>query len=329
MDSNNNTKQYSEEQIQFLQKLVKEQRDLDQQIKILKKAHQERETRKKQLDNTIIKYFKTNDISHINLKDTNCRIECVTVKSKTGLSQKYVSNMLEELLKDEDLSRDVLDYILSERQITHKFKLKTIENYDKKRKRKAPVPKEDKKFTTEDKGKLVLKLKDRFNGKTKPIEEINIQITDNQINEQQLTSNVLQQNNNKEHKEHIPSVSNPIETEVIDIQQHIKHSTTSNTNIIQKNNLKKDVSSIIDESTINEIIKPSNENITINISKPNKPNNNKPNNNKPNSMNSNIDNFINQQMEQIKELSSGKNVTDLMSLYKDLIDRSNSIGNVM
>lgn len=42
--------------------------------------------------------------------------------------------MLNDLLTDEVLAREVLDYILSGRQITEKVSLKTIENYQNKRK---------------------------------------------------------------------------------------------------------------------------------------------------------------------------------------------------
>lgn len=324
MDSNDNNKTYSEEQIQFLQKLVKEQRDIDQQIKILKKAYQEREKRKKQLDNTIIKYFKTNDISHINVKDTNCRIECVTVKTKTGLSQKYVTTMLEELLKDEELARDVLDYILSGRQVTQKFKLKTIENYNRKKPRKTKAVKEDVQYTPEEKSKLVLKLKDRFNGKTKS--PPSIELENNVIDEQELTENVLKKHDNIEIKENKNNNIEIKENKNNNVENKNEISLkSSKTTKVPKLKLKKDISTIIKESTTNEILKPSTENITINTQKPSVitkiPNNQNINTN----INANIENFIGQQMSQLKDLSSGKSVTDLMSLYKDLIDRSNTI----
>lgn len=351
MDSNNN-KKYSEQQIQFLQKLVKEQRDLDQQIKVLNKACRERKARKTQLDTTIIKYFKTNDISHINLQSSNCRLECVTVKSRTGLSQRFVTDMLDELLKDEDLARDVLDYILSGRKVTHKHKLKTIENYQQKRKKKKAEPKPEVKYTDDDKKKLVLKLKDKFNGKSqekaKP-EEINLNIKNEVVDEDKLTSNVLKDQlaKIKEEAAKLNSESIEIETNQVPtmeiqkdksinkkktnnktnnkstiIKSTAKTSTKSNdkpkkkTMVLKKpksepelvdGNLNESIQNILDTSNLNDIIKE--KPLDISFSKPSK----------SNTIESQIDNFI---QSQISNLASPNSVTDLSTLYQDLMKRT-------
>jgi hypothetical protein len=358
MDSNNN-KKYSNEQIQFLQELVKEQRDLDQQIKVLNRACRERKSRKTQVDTTIIKYFKTNDISHINLQSSNCRLECVTVKSKSGLSQRFVTDMLDELLTDEDLARDVLDYILSGRKVTHKHKLKTVENYQQKRKRKKTEPKPEVKYTDNDRDKLVLKLKDKFNGKriakVKP-EEINLNVENEAINEEKLTSNILKDQlaKIKEEAEKINNESIQIEpinkpnNSKIDNNSKIeidgptieikkanskieidgptieikKANTTYKTNnkpkkktmVLKKSikdekddGLNKSIQNILDTSNLNDIIKE--KPVNISFGKPPK----------VNTIESQIDNFI---KTQIGNLASPNSVTDLSSLYQDLMKRT-------
>jgi hypothetical protein len=349
MDSKDKNQKYSEEQIQFLQKLVKEQRDLEQQIKVLKKACKERENRKKQVDTTIIKYFKSNDISHVNLQNSNCRIECVSVKSRNGLSQKYVTNMLQALLTDEDLARDVLDYILSGRQTTHKYKLKTIENYQQKRKIKKPEPKEDKQYSTEDKQRLVLKLKDKLNGKIDNT-EISLNINNETVNEAKLTEQILE-NKLKSISENIKpediGVENetnqdfieefkkpmPIKKKIAELKQLRKEKKNqcneSKNKIIKQSN---DIETIIETSNTNEIMKQPIDNIsfenikfdTIKLenSKPN--NQNKLNNIEPLiekpkiTLETTIDNFIKQQMLGL----SPNSVTNLSSLYNDLMNKT-------
>jgi hypothetical protein len=321
MDSKDNTKQYSEEQIQFLQKLVKEQRDLEQQIKILKKAHRERENRKKQVDNTIIKYFKTNDISHVNLQSSNCRLECVTVKSKTGLSQKYVTNMLQELLTDEDLSRDVLDYILSGRQTTEKFKLKAVDNYKIKRQRTKREPKPDINYTSGDRAKLMLKLKDRFNGKIKQKkEDINININETAIDPSALTQTILE----KQYSDN--NASDVLDVPEIEIATNEEPNIeTSNTQSIVKSNIEIDniINSSADNDIINDII-----------------NNNKVNDimilpiKEPTNIETSIDSFIKSKINNLPDNLSNNNnlqlensMTDLKSLYNDLMKQAQgSIG---
>jgi hypothetical protein len=343
MDSKDKNPKYSEEQIQFLQKLVKEQRDLEQQIKVLKKACKERENRKKQVDSTIIKYFKSNDISHVNLQNSNCRIECVTVKSRNGLSQKYVTSMLEDLLTDEDLASDVLDYILSGRQTTQKYKLKTVENYQQKRKKKKLEPKPEKEYSTEDKKKLVLKLKDKLNGKSQPKEpEISLNIKNEMVDETKLTKQIL--------KDKLKSISENIKPEDIgidknDIIEELKKPTPikqkiaelkhlrkekkqqqkeANNKVIKQNN---EIQTIIDTSNTNEIMKEPLDNISfqninfdnIQVETIKKPNNIDPTIEKPKvTLETTIDNFIKQQMQGM----SPNSVTDLSSLYNNLMNKT-------
>jgi hypothetical protein len=346
MDSNNNNKKYTDDQIQFLQKLVKEQRDLEQQIKVLKKASKERECRKKQVDTTIIKYFKTNDISHINLQSSNCRIECVTVKTRSGLSQRYVTDMLDELLKDEELAKDVLDYILSERQVTHKQKLKTIENYQQKRKRKQPIKQDDKqdvKYTEEEKSKLVLKLKDRINGKNIPKKEkekeINLVFEENKVNTEHLASNILKEKLSqiKENAKQLSDESNidmeielnkPIE-HIINVNKEPNKSTYKTNKVVPKKNniilkkevkkdtnnsfkLNKNIQNILDTSNTNEIIKEQTNDI-ISFDKPQKIAKN-------GTLETQINDFIKNQMADLAPNS----VTNLTTLYQDLMKRANT-----
>lgn len=332
--NSNTQKKYSDDQIQFLQTLVKEQRDLDQQIKVLRKACREREGRKKQLDTTIIKYFKTNDISHINLQSSNCRMECVTTKTRSGLSQKFVTEMLDDLLKDEELARDVLEYLLSGRKITHKHKLKTIENYQQKRKRKAPEPKPEVKYTDDDKNKLVLKLKNRINGDmTKKVdkpEEINLNVQENKINPPELTSNILQQikeNAAKLNKESIqiepvvkPEVIVKPETKSTYKTNKVKNNKTKpkKHNIVLKKaskqvekpviDLNQNIQNILDTSDTNEIIKEIPDNISFD----------KP---KKNTLENQIDSFIKNKMAGL--ISSPNSVTNLPNLYEDLMKMGN------
>lgn len=352
-----NKKQYSEEQIQFLQKLVKEQRDLEQQIKILKKASRERENRKKQIDATIIKYFKTNDISHVNLQSSNCRLECVTVKSRTGMSQKFVTNMLQDLLTDEELSRDVLDYILSGRQTSQKFKLKAVDNYKQKRRRTKPEPKPDKKYTTEEKAKLMNKLKDRFNGKLQTKQDINININENIVDPANLTQEILIKGKEitSEDSENMEIVEQPIEQPIEQpveqpvvkpkqskykikknkkekpiIEENIQK--TSNTQTIKKQ--KNDIETIIADSNINDIIKVSNQIKCVNSKKQDI------NNTNGSDIASEIDSFIKNQMSglkatqqkiqeqpEINNMQLNNSVTDLQALYQGLMNKAQtSIG---
>lgn len=186
--------QLTQDKIQFLQELVKEQRELEQQIKILSKAVKDRKERKKQVDLNLIKYFKTNDINHVNLKSSNCRIECITKVKRTGLSQKYVNEMLAELLKDEDLAREMLNYILSGRKQTQEYQLKTVENADKRKIKPQKAIKSNDEFNELDKKNLIKKIKSKLDNPYKSNEgQIDLQIIESTVNPNELTSNILKQ----------------------------------------------------------------------------------------------------------------------------------------
>jgi hypothetical protein len=294
------TSKYSDEQIQFLQKLVKEQRDLEQQIKILKKACKQREGRKKQVDTTIIKYFKTNDISHVNLQSSNCRLECITTKTKTGLSQKYVTQMLNELLTDESLANEVLDYILSGRQTTEKVKLKTIENYKNKRLiKKRALPKTDKQFSTTDKTELIQKIKNQF--ANKPNQEIEPTPT-TPIEEYDDTTNDITNDTTNDTEEYDDTTNDTQDT----------HDTNDTEEYDTPNDLKVNNQYCIDADNC----------LPIMYNQPVKTSNTE-------FINTDINNFIQNQINDInplvklsKHIPVGNSITNLASLYKDLMNRA-------
>lgn len=294
-EANPNNPKYTPNQVQFLQKLVKEQRDLEHQIKILKKAAKEREQRKKELDNTIIKYFKTNDISHVNLKTSNCRMECVTVKTKTGMSQKYVTQMLQELLVDEDLAKDVLDYILSGRQVKCQYKLKTVENYDKKRKVRKKASKPDPTYTDNDKKTLIMKLKEKLNNPS-PKKTISADIEEVE-NELYLDVDTPATNEMEVLQKAVPDVCSDI-TESFPPNVLSKPMTPIN---------KSNVSDIIEQSNHNQVVKNINPNLALTMTKQKIPD---------------VSQFVQQQMINMQQSgSSGVNVTTLTNLYQDLMSK--------
>ena len=123
------------DEIQFLKKLVIEQKTIENQLKLLKEACKEREQRKKEIDDTIIKYLKTFDMSHINIEDNDTRIEYVNITRKVPLNRKYIETKLRELLSDETKAMNITASLFDARQKKESVALRTIEHYTTRRKK--------------------------------------------------------------------------------------------------------------------------------------------------------------------------------------------------
>ncbi len=113
-----------EEQLQFFKKVVKEYLKLDDEIKKLSKAIKDRRNKKDNLEETIITYLKSNEISQINVNEK--QLICGVSKRTSGLSQKNLDNMLHDYFADSKEATQVINFIMSNKMVKHIPKLKLV-----------------------------------------------------------------------------------------------------------------------------------------------------------------------------------------------------------
>tara|TARA_B100000029_G_scaffold352969_1_gene345567 strand:- start:48 stop:647 length:600 start_codon:yes stop_codon:yes gene_type:complete len=111
-----------QEQLDFFKEAVKKYLKLDDEISKLNKAVKERRKQKNNLSETIITYLKSKDISEINLQDR--QLICGSSKRSSSLSKNNINSALEKYFQNSKEAKKVIDFIIAERTVVYKPKLK-------------------------------------------------------------------------------------------------------------------------------------------------------------------------------------------------------------
>ena len=98
-------------------------------IKKLSKAVRDRKHKKENLEETIITYLKSNDISQINLNERH--LVCGVSKRTSGLSKKNLDNALHEYFTNSEEAKKVIEFIMSKKTVKLKPKLKLLKKGQK------------------------------------------------------------------------------------------------------------------------------------------------------------------------------------------------------
>jgi hypothetical protein len=107
----------TEQDLQHLPQVIKAWKQLQDEMSTLKQQLSEKKTRRKALEEVIMRTMKKNSIGALDLKQSNGRLLYKRKKTKGGLSQKNLQEYLGEYLKSTDTAEKALAFIAEKRGV--------------------------------------------------------------------------------------------------------------------------------------------------------------------------------------------------------------------
>lgn len=105
---------------------VKKWLEYDNDIKKRYESIRELENKRKKYETAILKYMIRNNMSDSVINFGHGKLRCDQVKRPEYISKKYLENTLAELFNDPEKSKQIVNYIYKNREVTVVPKLKII-----------------------------------------------------------------------------------------------------------------------------------------------------------------------------------------------------------
>ena len=107
----------AEQDLQILPQMITAWKQVQGEIEALKQQLREKSTKKKALDEVILRVMKKHQIGALDLKASNGRLLFKKRQAKGALSQKGLQDMLAEHLKSEDAAKKAIEFIDEKRGV--------------------------------------------------------------------------------------------------------------------------------------------------------------------------------------------------------------------
>ena len=107
----------AEQDLQILPQMITAWKQVQGEIDTLKQQLREKATKKKALDEVILRVMKKHQIGALDLKASNGRLLFKKRQAKGPLSQKALQDMLAEHLKSEDAAKKAVEFIDEKRGV--------------------------------------------------------------------------------------------------------------------------------------------------------------------------------------------------------------------
>ena len=123
-ENSNNSQEINPVQLEVFKEKVKEWLSLDDDIKTLNSHLKERKKRKNDLTPEILDFMNQHKIDDMN--SDGHKLKYTESKIKKPINKDYIQKQLSNFLKNTQQAEDATDYILTNREITVKVRLKRI-----------------------------------------------------------------------------------------------------------------------------------------------------------------------------------------------------------
>ena len=107
--------QSTENELQMLPQMITSWKKIQEEMKTLREQTRERNTRRKALEEVILRIMKKNNIGALDLKQSNSRLMYKKRQSKETLNTKTLTNLLSEHLKSEEAAKSAVNHIMEKR----------------------------------------------------------------------------------------------------------------------------------------------------------------------------------------------------------------------
>ncbi len=109
--------QSTENELQMLPQMITSWKKIQEEMKTLREQTRERNTRRKALEEVILRIMKKNNIGALDLKQSNSRLMYKKRQSKETLNTKTLTNLLSEHLKSEEAAKSAVNHIMEKRGV--------------------------------------------------------------------------------------------------------------------------------------------------------------------------------------------------------------------
>ncbi len=109
--------QTPENELQMLPQMITSWKKIQEEMKTLREQTRERNTRRKALEEVILRIMKKNNIGALDLKQSNSRLMYKKRQSKETLNTKTLTNLLSEHLKSEEAAKSAVNHIMEKRGV--------------------------------------------------------------------------------------------------------------------------------------------------------------------------------------------------------------------
>lgn len=107
--------QTPENDLQILPQMITSWKKIQEEMKVLREQTRERNTRKKALEEVILRIMKKHNIGALDLKQSNGRLMYKKRQSKESLSMKVLTDLLEDHLKSKEAAESAVKHIAEKR----------------------------------------------------------------------------------------------------------------------------------------------------------------------------------------------------------------------